>query len=302
MIAERDAVIVYGMGGLGDSIHQRAVVRSLARDADVWLYTAWPQLYHDIPDIRLLPHANPRGQRTQGKNLRTAAKFFTDPPPPRGARAVSIGYHPGEVNTAGSIVQAMARLAGGVDPAPFILPIPPAWREKLATLVNLPNRQVLVYRPLVERTESNVYAVRNPDPVAYKALFDALRARYFVVSVADLEPGKEWLAAAPVEADLELHRGELDVEALAALFERAALVFSAPGFATILAQAVGTPAVTVFGGYEGSSSFSWGARTSPWLPIEPVNPCVCWRDDHACDKRIDLAAARAALDEFLAAA
>jgi ADP-heptose:LPS heptosyltransferase len=296
MIAEREAVVVYGMGGLGDCIHQRAIVRSLARDADVWLHTAWPQLYHDIPEIRLLPHANPRGNRTQAKNMRTAA-FAGDSPPP-GARALSIGYNPAEVKAGGSLVQAMARLAGGVSPEPFTLPIPQAWRGKVAAL-NLPDRPLLIYRPLVERIEVGAGAARNPDPDAYKAIFDALRSRFFVVSVADLEPGKEWLSGAPVEADLELHRGELDLEALAALFERASLVFSAPGFAPILAQAVGTPAVTVFGGFETARSFSWGAKSSPWLPIEPLKPCACWNPYHACDKRIDVPAALVAVNEWV---
>jgi predicted O-methyltransferase YrrM len=122
-----------------------------------------------------------------------------------------------------------------------------------------------------------------------------------VVSVADLEEGREWAVGDDIEADAVCHAGELDVETLAALTAEAALTFASPGFLTILAQAVGTPSVAVFGGFEDGRSFSGGARFAPHLAIDPVEPCACFRHDCPCDKRIDLAKAGKTLKAFVAA-
>ncbi len=98
----------------------------------------------------------------------------------------------------------------------------------------------MVYRPLVERTEWNGCAARNPDHSAYAALFASIRDQFHVVSIADLVPNVEWISGARVEADQKFHAGELEFEALAGLFSIASLVFCSPGFAVILAQTVGT--------------------------------------------------------------
>jgi hypothetical protein len=285
-------LLVVGMDGLGDSIHQRAVVRELARGAEVTLQTPWPQLYHDL-GVRLVP-APDTAIRTAARNQAASGALYGEPPAADAARLV-IGYSGQEVAQHGSIIEAMAARAG-VAPGPFVLPVPAA---KLVDLKLPKRRPVLVYKPLVARGEWGGYMSRDPDADAYRAVFEAIRGRFFVVSVADLVPGSEWLAGESVEADLSLHAGELGIEALAALFARATLVYSAPGFAPVLAQAVETPAITVFGGYEDARSFSYGARSVAWLPIQPATPCACWNHGHACDKSIDIPAAIAAAGKFL---
>ncbi len=126
----------------------------------------------------------------------------------------------------------------------------------------------MFFRPLVERKEWAGCKSRNPDSDSYKKLFDSIRHDYFVVSVADLVVSREWLApGARVDADIEYHSGELDFETTAALMKRSALAFTSPGFATVLALAVDTPVVTVFGGYENSKSF-FGDK---YLGIDPIN-------------------------------
>ena len=65
----------------------------------------------------------------------------------------------------------------------------------------------MVLRPLVERTEWRGCAARNPDPVAYAALYNSIRDRFFVVSLADLVPGVEEMVT-DLDADICLHKGE----------------------------------------------------------------------------------------------
>ena len=93
--------------------------------------------------------------------------------------------------------------------------------------------------------------------------------------------------------------GTLDFEGLATLFASADLVFGNMGFTPILAQAVGTPNVCVFGGYENSRTIAPGYHLSPTLSIDVDHPCDCHMFRHDCNKHITLPPAQARLLAFI---
>lgn len=284
---------VEGMLGLGDNLHQRAVIRHLAQLHQVWLETPWPQVFHDLP-VRCVPRVS--RLRTQTKNARRSSGEFATRPPP-GGRRKRIWYSHEGIRRRGGFLAAMCA-ESGVPKGDFSLPIPAAWHDQAQAWLDRwrPDRPLMLYRPLVERTEWVGCAARNPDPVAYAALARSMRERYFVVSVADLAPRVEWTVSAPIGADVECHAGELPFEVLAALAARAGLVWCSPGFMLVLAQAVRAPLVSVFGGHEAPRFYDHGFAENLFIG----RGCECFSKSHACDKSIDLDAARARLEIFLA--
>lgn len=292
------AVHVVGMHGLGDNIHQRAIVRELMQRGMVELETPWPSAYHDLvgPRLRLVNKAS--ALRTQAKNAVREKDKYAAPVP--GLRQMRVWYRRDDVLREGSILGGMCSSAH-VSERDFSMPIPNAWKRQAQQLVpGWDNgKPLLVYRPLVMRTEWGGCASRNPEIDTYHEIFSAIRNYFYVVSVADLVPNVEWVVSRPVAADLEFHRGELTFEALAALMQRAALSFASPGFATIMAQAVGTPSVCVFGGHESAMTISGGAHLAPTLGIDPIVPCNCFTNKHACQKAIDVPKAVAQLLTFV---
>lgn len=291
-------LLVTGMHGLGDCLHQRAIVRQLMNHDEVWLETPWPQVYHDMPALHLMSKGS--SLRTQAKNAARNAQLFNARTAPAGSRHLKVWYAPQVVRQCGSVLGAMAATCGvAVDD--FSLPVPADWLQESEQHVKT-DKPILFYRPLVERKEWGGCASRNPDHAAYAEILARVRPGFHVVSIADLEDGKEWLAGKGGDADSVLHAGELTFEAMAGLMKRAALALTAPGFATVLAQAVGTRSITVFGGYEDARSFSAGAQLTPSLFIEPEKPCACFSHRHACDKRIDLRKAGQHIQEFLCSA
>lgn len=284
----RPPVMVDGMHGLGDNLHQRAIVRELAKTHEVWLETPWPSVYHALP-----VHLVSRGSRlrTQARNARRERDRF-EALPDTPMRRIEVKYPPAEVRRHGGVLAAMSAQCG-VALGDFSLPVP--WSHGL----ELPDRPILVLRPMVERAEWGGNRARNPDLAAWTAICAALRERFFVVSVADLEPDREWLAQPAPDADLVLHAGELDFQRLAALWKAADLVLTPSGFGIVLAQAVGTPVISVFGGYERGYSFSAGATRTPTLAIEPIEPCDCFSHRHKCRKAIDIPAALERVAEFV---
>jgi hypothetical protein len=291
---------IIGMHGMGDNLHQRAIVREMVQHSVVHLETPWPSIYHDLQGRNLKLVKKPTALRTQAKNIvREADKYDVVQRTAFGGRQIRIWYTGKDVQQAGSVLGAMCANAR-VGERNFSMPVPDEWRRAAGSFLRGWNdKPLLVYRPLIMRTEWGGCAARNPLVDQYYELIRSIRDRFYVVSVADLVQGVEWRVDRDIDADLELHHGELSFEALAGLFSRASLVYASPGFAVPLAQAVGTPVVCVFGGYENSSSFTGGAALAPYLGIDPVIPCGCFSHTHACSKIINVPQAQGRLQQFV---
>lgn len=294
------SILIRGMSGLGDNIHQRAIVRAfLAQGEKIWIETPWPVVYADLPSVRCMRRAE--HLRTQKKNAVREDENFWRGQLPNNTRRMQITYAPEIVRREGGcVLSAMAASVGMLNARlDFRIPVPEEWREVASALVRreVRGRPILFLRPLMDRSEWGGCPARNPDHEAYAKLLASIRDRFCVISVADLEDGREWLVGPDLEPDIAFHGGELNFETMAGLMSISALVFTTPGFAVPLAQAVETPVACVFGGYEFNTSFIRGAKFTPTLALGPG--CGCFRHDHACDKRFDVDEAVAKLKGFL---
>lgn len=289
----KEKIHVIGMHGLGDNIHQRAIIRKLVEQYDVWLETSWPSIYHDFPEVKFIRKSVKL--RTQTKNAERERHLYVPHHVQNQtfSKHLYISYTPQLVRTLKSVLKAMFYTCH-LDPrdADYSLPIPETWVSPVKS-----EKPILIYRPLVDRKEWGGCQTRNPDKETYRKLFETIRKDFYVVSIADLQQGKEWMVSDPIDADLELHEGQLSFEQMAALFKQARLVYNSPGFATVLSRSVGTPNITVFGGYESSNSFSVG--NSPFLPIDIIKPCECFKHGCTCTKEINLSEAFNKIGDFL---
>jgi len=287
-------MLVHGMLGLGDNIHQRAVIRELMKKDCITLETPWPCIYHDMVGDRLRLRARQTALRAQAKNVNRERDKFSRVTTAT-AKPHVIWYTHQEIKQRGGFLAAMCAHSR-VPVGDFSLPVPDVWVDKARKFVGYPDKPIMVYRPLVTRTEWSGCMSRNPDPIAYGRLYRAIREKYHVVSIADLAPKVEWIVSEDARADVEFHAGEMDAEAIAGLMSIAGLVFCSPGFALVMAQAVGAKMVAVFGGHESARLYDHGKETD--LLISPINHCECFSKEHNCDKRIDLNEARKRLENF----
>ena len=158
-------------------------------------------------------------------------------------------------------------------------------------------------RPNVVREEWKNTS-RNPDPQYMATAAYMLRAAgYYVVSVADLEPGEERLDAPEPASDESYHRGEYGIEQLFELMEHAAVVVGGVGFILPVAIAYGTPLIIIGGGNGGHNAperlVGHGMDGSKARFIMPDDYCRCLSYDHDCPKHISAFEAKfaVALDE-----
>lgn len=260
-------MFIRGMKGLGDNIYQRAFVRQIRRQ--VFLETPWPELYQDMPHVQCVRPATKL--RTQAKNIARQSHWVR--PPTNGAQK---RIHYGAAGIYAGMRQCF-RLEPGLLDLPNFGPSPVSGRY-------------VVVRPVTVREEWRADA-RNPLPEYVASAAEQLRKRgYQVVSVADLQPGKEWALQPLPGADIRYHAGELPVDQLLALLQGAAAVVGGVGWIVPASVAAGVPAWIVCGGQGGYNAPE--LLTDPAMNTEhitfalPDNFCRCTERYHTCDKRI----------------
>lgn len=257
-------MLIKGMMGLGDNIYSRAFVKNYP---GAYLETPWPELYRDL-DVKCVKPATQL--RTQAKNVRRQTGWHRAP----FGRTLTIRYGQSP------IIDGL-RASFKCEPQAFDLP---DFGPSPVT-----GRYVVV-RPVTVRSEWRADS-RNPLPdYVFRAADAARAAGYTVVSVADLEDGREWAVGPLPPADLSFHAGELPVEQLMALTQHAAALIGGIGWIVPAAIATGAPALVVCGGQGG-----WNAPsriTDPVMDLShlefliPDNFCMCREKTHDCDKTI----------------
>jgi hypothetical protein len=270
-------LLIHGMHGLGDNISQRAIVKRFMRDREVFLRTSWPVLNHDLMEQGLKCVRLHSGLRVQAKNETLEADKFVVAPP--GIEKIEVKYWekgPQHIKLPGTVLEEIFRLAGlKLEPDDtFDLTVRDAWADQMDDLLEQrgwKGQPILVYRPLTKRPEARMNIGRDPDPQVYRDVLAQICDRFFVVSVASLCDGREWLLDATEQAagvaDITFHGDGLSIPLLVALFARASVAYVAAGFGAILASAVQTPVISLVG----REPARWldCSRTSPYLGIEP---------------------------------
>src|SRR5690606_12659515 len=133
----------------------------------------WPSIYHDLVGERLHLVNTGSPLRTQAKNAEREADRYSAVPLPRGAGHLRVHYPPAVCRAWGSVLRSMLATCGlDTDETDFRLPIPWPWLDQAQVWLNRwgsPTKPLMIYRPLVARTEWGGAAARNPDPAAYAA-------------------------------------------------------------------------------------------------------------------------------------
>jgi hypothetical protein len=263
---------------LGDNIYQRSFIRALC-GREIYLETAWPEFYADLPVklVRPITHL-----RTQAKNIARARVSWT-PRPMCNVRNIRNSY----VNAfrAGrSIINGMEESFGiKFEPALFDLPPLP---QPIAIRTEKP---LAFVRPVTLRSEW-FNSARNPEPYYIAAIVEELRKTHHIVCAADVTPGAEWLIGDPIKGDTEFVHGELPAMDMLALLAASDIIIGGAGFIIPAALALKKYAFVVLGGQGGHNApariLDQRLDCSRIGFAVPKEFCQCTNMRHNCNKTI----------------
>jgi hypothetical protein len=265
--------ILLGMDGLGDNLYQRGIVRYYPGS---WLRTPFPWLYDDMDLQFIRPNTS---LRTQAKAVAATVTGWGNPPNLRAQKILYRQEHMAQYGMPGSM-----KLCVGV-PAdkPFIMDLPPSI-EPAPKL----GEKVAIIRPVTVRAEW-ANPSRNPDPQYIAHAAAILRERgYTIVSLADLEEGKEWMLPPYPVSDFQFHHGEKSFRGMLALIKSADVCVGGVGWLSPAIWASGTPGFTIAGGcggYNGPEQVAPGSPTHMGWAL-PDDFCRCYDLNHNCNKHI----------------
>ena len=276
---------IESMKGLGDNIFQRHIIKALVNSGNkVWINTPWPELYKDLGNVRFVRRETEL--RTQKKNMeRVPQETWVSSYPPD-CRIINLHYGIRDLKN-GSIIKSMESKAGfRFSSTDFDLPS----YGGLPTSIENNGKPVALIRPVTLRKEwSN--SARGPLPEYVKTVSEILLKRgYWVVSVADLEAGKEWIVGDDPPASQKFYNGELGISDLMGLVEESNMVVGGVGWIVPACIALKTPLFCILGGQGGHNAP--GVITDKRMDLSnirfatPDRYCKCTSMTHNCDKRI----------------
>ena len=271
---------IIGMQGLGDNLYQRAFIKTLANERDIYLETSWPEFYSDLP-VKVVKPSVWAKLRTQRKNVERSKVAWQPPPTSCEAKRISytLAFRSGR-----SIINGMEESFGikfnAEDFGPPPLPESPIKTDKPIAFV----------RPITVRAEW-FNPARNPEPKYLAEIVDVLRPTHHVVTVADIEQGQEWLVAQPpIKADTDFTHGELSGLSMLALLGVSDIIVGGVGFIVPASLALKRSAFVLLGGQ--------AAHNSPARILDkrldcsrigfatPKDFCQCSNMRHDCRKAI----------------
>jgi hypothetical protein len=270
-------VLLRTHNGFGDVIYERPVVERIAeREEQVYLATAWPEVFRDLP-LRFVKADTRLAWSTAHMEAQTPETWSELP---RGVQTLDLRLHRlrGLLKSR-SMVDLMAQVARVSVRAMSLPPLPasPVKEGRLA-----------VVRPVTLRKDWK-HESRTPRPEYMVDAAALLRDQgYFVVSVAGISDAEPYLGEPPF-AHRRFDRGELGPLELLALVKAADVVVTGPGWAVPAALAAGMPLVVIAGGAGGTNGPaglvpSWYRGPVTWIKPDPYCPCI--QREHACNKTI----------------
>ena len=298
--AEKRDLYFYGCAGFGDSFYQRALVRHLAKKHDtIYLRTAVPEVYWDIPNVKFL-YPDSLGLRTQQKHINRLDKNVWVERP-KGIQYINwsdcllsfnkdaegVFRRPGLKEGEGNA--RCLELHNDIENFDFSFPVKREWvgeARKIVASLETGGKKICIIRQPTIRKEWAISS-RNPKVEYFQLLIDKYKKEYYFISVADVKKDEEWFVGRLRGIDKSFVHGELSVTTIFGLVRLADMAIVYPGFFALLAVAVRTKCFCIFGGFQAPEHVfdkNMGLENLEYIAPDPC--CSCFDMKHACNKEI----------------
>lgn len=276
-------IYIETMLGLGDTIYQRGFVANAAQKFDeVYLYTAWPEIFDDIPNIKFVKPVT--RLRTQKANIEAQPKERWSEIPFGVRTPFPLRYGPDTLKR-GSILKSYRDQSPwmGRDPLVFSLP-------KKDLMEKLKGVKYALVRPVTERAEWNSIE-RSPSHQYVSRAIDMLRtAGYKIVTICSVNDSDEYFIGPEPYSDFPFHDGKLTVNEILGIIQHAKLLVGGVSWIVPAGLASKVPTFVIHGGKGAHNAPEIIGTADHVYHATPLNYCMCGnppKREHTCDKYID---------------
>lgn len=299
-------LFITGPYGFGDTIYLRSVVKSLSkRHQLLYLRTTLPEAFWDIDNVKFVrPNLNRlRSQKQHILNLDKTGGIWTSIPKNidhrswatfvpgwkhqnNSSQAVTINPR-GEESTTRFFVNQFR-----LDDFDFSFPVKQEWKEQARKIIDgldLKGKKLCIVRQPTIHKDWACYT-RNPQPQYFQALVDKYKNEYFFLSLANNKQGEEWFEDGSLEGiNKKYDHGELAITTIFGLIKLADMVITPPDFFSVLAIAIRTKCLCIFGGCaKPNVIFDENMGLENFESAAPEPFCNCMRMEHDCNKHIPM--------------
>lgn len=293
---------IAGPYGFGDTLHCRALVRSLAkRYLNIYVRTTLPEAFWDIKNVKFVRPSSPlRAQKKHIEYIDESSDYKWGGPP-AGIEQRSWGsFISAWSHTKGDAIQKNPRGEESttkyfvneynLQDFDFSFPLKNEWiKEAKEVLGNLDmkGKKLCIVRPPTIHKEWANYA-RNPKREYFQLLIDKYKDDYYFITVSNNKKGEEWFEGGKLNGiDKRYDHGELSFTALFGMVKLANMVITPPDFFSLLSVATKTKCFCIFGGCAKPDALfdeNMGLDNFRWVAPKPF--CNCMRMKHNCNKEI----------------
>jgi ADP-heptose:LPS heptosyltransferase len=297
-------LFIKGPYGFGDTFYLRSLVKGLAkRHESIYVVTALPEAFWDLDNVKCVRHnANRlRAQKAHLEYLDDCADFKWETQPV-GMKQKTWGSYLPEWKHEAHSTNAITGNPRGEESTTlyfqneyqltnfdFSFPLKPEWVEKADEVIaklKTGGKKICVIRPPTIHKEWACYT-RNPKPEYFQMLIDKYKDEYFFISVANNKADKEWPVKKLTGINKRFDNGELLLTTLFGLIKRADMVITPPDLFSVLAIAMRTKCLCIFGGCtKPGIVFGENMGLQNFEIVAPDPFCNCMRMEHDCNKEI----------------
>lgn len=275
-----------GCLGFGDNFYQRQIIKEVAKTHAIYLKTAFPEVYWDIPNVKFLyPASMPL--RTQKKHIESLPSSTWSKKP---ADAHRVRWQDIGPPATRKIQTKYVELENSKD-FDFSFPVKNEWMEaarKIVEKLPLKGKKLCIIRRPTNRREWNCPS-RNPKIEYYQLLIDRYSKDYFYLGLADIKEKEEWFDGDLHGIDKEFNKGEIPLTTILGLMKIADMTITYPSFFMIAAVAMRATCFCIWGGISAphySLRKNLGLQNFGYVAAEPF--CSCHTMTHKCKKDIPI--------------
>ena len=285
----RSSVFIKSYAGYGDNIWLYPFIKQACKKySKVYLETAYPFLYHALPNIEFVKPSSCSTLKTCQRYIKSYSRDFWAKTT-SSAKHINIPYYLSEIKKGISLMKNFNSVIPiDSEKIDFSLPVRPEWLKEAKNIIkelDLKNKKLCIIKPPADRKDWKNTA-RIPKPEYFQFLIDSFKDEYYFITIGN--QNIDVYIDELKNIDKRFDRGELSLTTIIGLVSLADMIITYNCFFFPLGLSVNTKTLVINGGYTDPNLYVDKdlMDLSNVRIVTPEPCCTCVDRTHKCNKEI----------------